>query len=153
MDTMQAIRAHSRGGPDRLRLEQAPIPVPGDDEVLIKVHAGSITYDELLWDESWTREGIDRTPMIPSHEVSGTVAELGDTVSDLKIGQDVYGLIEFDRDGAAAQFVTIPAADLAMKPRSVDHIQAAALPLAALTAWQALLDHAQVKAGESMLVT
>jgi NADPH:quinone reductase-like Zn-dependent oxidoreductase len=153
MDTMQAIRAHSRGGPDRLRLERAPVPVPVAGEVLIKVHAAAITYDELLWDESWTRQGIDRTPMIPSHEVSGTVAELGDTVSDLKIGQDVYGLIEFDRDGAAAQFVTIPAADLAMKPRSVDHIQAAALPLAALTAWQALLDHAQLQAGESVLVT
>src|SRR6476620_2129797 len=116
MDTMQAIRAHSRGGPDKLRLEQAPIPVPKSDEVLIKVHASSITYDELLWDESWTREGIDQTPIIPSHEVCGTVAELGDRVVDLTIGQDVYGLIEFDRNGAAAQYVTIPAADLATKP-------------------------------------
>ena len=153
MDTMQAIRAHSRGGPDRLRLERAPIPVPEADEVLIEVHAAAITYDELLWDESWTRNGIDRTPIIPSHEVSGTVAALGDRVRDLKIGQDVYGLIEFDRDGAAAEYVTVPAADLAVKPRSVDHIQAAALPLAALTAWQALLDHAQLRAGESVLVT
>lgn len=153
MDTMQAIRAHSRGGPDRLRLERAPIPVPEADEVLIEVHAAAITYDELLWDESWTRNGIDRTPIIPSHEVSGTVAALGDRVRDLKIGQDVYGLIEFDRNGAAAQYVTVPAADLAVKPRSVDHIQAAALPLAALTAWQALLDHAQLRAGESVLVT
>jgi len=117
------------------------------------VHAAAITYDELLWDESWTRNGIDRTPIIPSHEVSGTVAALGDRVRDLKIGQDVYGLIEFDRNGAAAQYVTVPAADLAVKPRSVDHIQAAALPLAALTAWQALLDHAQLRAGESVLVT
>ena len=117
MDTMQAIRAHSRGGPDSLRLERAPVPVPEADEVLIEVHAAAITYDELLWDESWTREGIDRTPIIPSHEVSGTVAELGDRVRDLKIGQDVYGLIEFDRDGAAAQYVTVPAADLAVKPR------------------------------------
>ena len=153
MDTMQAIRAHSRGGPDKLRLEQAPVPVPEADEVLVEVHAAAITYDELLWDESWTREGIDRTPIIPSHEVSGTVGTLGDRVRDLKIGEDVYGLIEFDRDGAAAQYVTVPAADLARKPQSVDHIQAAALPLAALTAWQALLDHAQLRAGESVLVT
>src|SRR6478672_2351902 len=106
MDTMQAIRAHSRGGPDRLRLERAPVPVPEPDEVLIEVHAAAITYDELLWDESWTRNGIDRTPIIPSHEVCGTVAELGDRVVDLTIGQDVYGLIEFDRNGAAAQYVT-----------------------------------------------
>jgi NADPH:quinone reductase-like Zn-dependent oxidoreductase len=153
MTTMQAIRAHSRGGPDRLRLEQAPVPVPEAGEVLIEIHAAAITDDELLWDESWTRGGVDRTPIIPSHEVSGTVGKLGDRLSDLKIGEDVYGLIEFDRDGAAAQYVTVPAADLARKPRSVDHIQAAALPLAALTAWQALLDHAQLRAGESVLVT
>src|SRR6478735_6178651 len=153
MDTMQAIRAHIRGVPDKRRLERAPVPVPKADDVLVEVHAAAITYDELLWDESWTRNGIDRTPIIPSHEVSGTVAALGDRVRDLKIGQDVYGLIEFDRNGAAAQYVTVPAADLAVKPRSVDHIQAAALPLAALTAWQALLDHAQLRAGESVLVT
>src|SRR6478736_53962 len=119
MDTMQAIRAHSRGGPDKLRLEQVPVPVPAADEVLIKVHAASITYDELLWDETWTRQGIDRTPIIPSHEVCGTVVELGDRVIDLTKGQDVYGLIEFDRDGAAAQYVTIQPADLAMNPLSV----------------------------------
>jgi len=153
MDTMQAIRAHIRGGPDKLRLERAPVPVPKADEVLVEVHAAAITYDELLWDESWTRNGIDRTPIIPSHEVSGAIAELGHRVNDLAIGQDVYGLIEFDRDGAAAEYVTIPAADLAIKPRRVDHIKAAALPLAALTAWQALLDHAQLQTGESVLVT
>jgi NADPH:quinone reductase-like Zn-dependent oxidoreductase len=152
METMRAIRAHARGGADRLRLEQAPIPVPAADEALIAVHAAGITYDELLWDESWTRNGIDRTPVIPSHEVSGTVAAVGSAVTSLSVGEDVYGLIEFDRDGAAAEYVTVHAADLAAKPRSVDHVRAAALPLAALTAWQALLDHAHLTAGESVLV-
>jgi NADPH:quinone reductase-like Zn-dependent oxidoreductase len=150
---MSAIRAHTRGGADRLHLEQAPIPEPQADEVLIEVHAAAITYDELLWDESWTRKGVDRTPIIPSHEVSGTVAGVGDQVTDLSIGQEVYGLIEFDRDGAAAQYVTAPAAELALKPSTVDHVHAAALPLAALTAWQALVDHAGLTAGESVLVT
>jgi NADPH:quinone reductase-like Zn-dependent oxidoreductase len=153
MDTMQAIRAHVRGGPDQLRLEQAPTPVPEADEILVRVRAAAITYDELLWDESWTRKGIDRTPIIPSHEVSGTVAALGAAVTERRIGEDVYGLIEFDRDGGAAQYVTVPAAEVARKPTTVDHIQAAALPLAALTAWQALVDHAQLVAGESVLVT
>ena len=153
MDTMQAIRAHARGGPERLHLEPAPIPIPAQGEVLVEVRAAAITYDELLWDESWTRNGLDRTPIIPSHEVSGTVAALGATVTDRSIGEDVYGLIEFDRDGAAAQYVTVPSADLARKPATVDHVHAAALPLAALTAWQALLDHAKVVAGESVLVT
>jgi NADPH:quinone reductase-like Zn-dependent oxidoreductase len=149
---MRAIRAHTRGGPDRLRMEQAPIPVPSSDEVLIEVHAAAITYDELLWDESWTRDGIDRTPIIPSHEVSGTVAAIGDSVTDLALGQDVYGLIDFDRDGAAAEYTTVRAAVLARKPKTIDHVHAAALPLAALTAWQALRDHAHVVAGESVLV-
>jgi NADPH:quinone reductase-like Zn-dependent oxidoreductase len=152
MDTMRAVRAHVRGGPEQLHLEQAPIPVPAADEVLVAVHAAAITYDELLWDESWTRNGIDRTPIIPSHEVSGTVAAVGTAVASWSVGQDVYGLIAFDRDGAAADYVTVPAADLAAKPSSIDHLHAAALPLAALTAWQALLDHAHVTSGESVLV-
>ena len=106
----------------------------------------------MLWDESWTRDGVDRTPIIPSHEVSGTVLAVGRAVTDVSIGQDVYGLIDFDRDGAAAEYVTVRAADLAAKPTSVDHVQSAALPLAALTAWQALFDHAHLTAGESVLV-
>jgi NADPH:quinone reductase-like Zn-dependent oxidoreductase len=152
VDTMQAIRAHARGGAERLVLESAPVPVPAADEALVEVHAAAITYDELLWDESWTRDGVDRTPIIPSHEVSGTVAAVGSAVTDLSVGQEVYGLIEFDRDGAAAEFVTVRAADLARKPTTVDHVHAAALPLAALTAWQALFDHAHLEAGHSVLV-
>lgn len=152
MATMHAIRAHTRGGPEQFVLEEAPVPVPADDEALVAVHAASITYDELQWDESWTRNGVDRTPIIPSHEVSGTVAALGAAVTGLSVSQDVYGLIEFDRDGAAAEFVTVPAADLARKPARIDHVHAAALPLAGLTAWQALRDHADVQAGESVLV-
>jgi NADPH:quinone reductase-like Zn-dependent oxidoreductase len=152
MDTMQAIRAHVRGGADRLVLEEAPIPVPAADEALVEVHAASITYDELLWDESWTRDGVDRTPIIPSHEVSGAVAAVGSAVTGLPVGQEVYGLIEFDRDGAAAEFVAVRADDLAGKPTTIDHVHAAALPLAALTAWQALFDHAHIEAGDSVLV-
>lgn len=153
VQSMQAIRAHARGGVEQLHLEQAPVPVPAEDEVLVQVHAAAITYDELLWDESWTRGGLDRTPIIPSHELSGEVVGLGASVVDLPIGREVYGLIAFDRDGAAAEYVTVRAADLAAKPATVDHVQAAALPLAALTAWQALLDHAHLTAGESVLVT
>jgi NADPH:quinone reductase-like Zn-dependent oxidoreductase len=152
VNTMQAVRAHSRGGAEKLRVEEAPVPVPAADEVLVRVHAAAITYDELLWDESWSRDGQDRTPIIPSHEVSGVVAAVGDDVVDLTVGQEVYGLVEFDRDGAAAEYVAVPAGDLTAKPSTVDHVRAAALPLAALTAWQALLDHAHLTAGESVLV-
>jgi NADPH:quinone reductase-like Zn-dependent oxidoreductase len=152
-DTMMALRAHARGGTEQLVYEQAPTPVPGPGEALVAVHAAAITFAELTWDLSWTtRDGRDRTPVIPAHEVSGTVASLGAGADGPSVGDEVYGLIDFDRDGAAAEFVTVPAAHLAARPRSVSHADAATLPLAALTAWQALGDHAALKPGERVLV-
>ncbi len=124
-----ALRAHARGGPEQLVYEPAPVPVPGPGEA-----------------------GKDRTPVIPSHEVSGTVAALGPGATGLTAGDEVYGLIDFDRDGAAAEFVTLPAAHLAARPRSVPHAEAATLPLAALTAWQAITDYAALEPGEQVLV-
>src|SRR5271167_4716855 len=86
-------------------------------------HAAAITFAELTWDLEWTtRDGADRTPVIPSHEMSGTVAGLA-------VGDEVIGLVDFDRDGAAAEYVVVPAASLAAKPPSVSHVQAATLPL------------------------
>jgi NADPH:quinone reductase-like Zn-dependent oxidoreductase len=153
--TMMALRAHARGGPEQLVYEEAPTPVPGPGEALVEVHAAAITFAELTWDQTWTTAaGRDRTPIIPSHEVSGTVVGLGlDAGGGVAVNDEVYGLIEFDRNGAAAQYVTLPAADLAARPRSVSHTDAATLPLAALTAWQALVDHAALRPGEEVLVT
>jgi NADPH:quinone reductase-like Zn-dependent oxidoreductase len=153
MDMMMALRAHTRGGPDQLVYEQAPIPVPQRGEALVAVHAAAITFAELTWDLSWTtRDGKDRTPVIPSHEMSGTVTRVGTGAAGVDPGAEVYGLIGFDRDGAAAEYVTVPAAELAARPRSVPHEAAATLPLAALTAWQALVDYAALEAGERVLV-
>ena len=153
METMMALRARTRGGPEQLVYERVSRPVAGPGEALVAVHAAGITFDELTWDLSWTtRGGADRTPMIPSHEVSGTVAATGPGVTGLAPGDEVYALIDFDRDGAAAEYVTVPASALAARPRSVSHVQAATLPLAALTAWQALVDHAGVRRGERVLV-
>ena len=151
--TMMALRAHARGGPEQLVYEEAPTPEPGPGEALVEVHAAAITFAELTWDQSWTTsDGRDRTPVIPSHEVSGTVVGLGPGASGVSPGQEVYGLIDFDRDGAAAQYVTLPAAHLAARPRSVADAETATLPLAALTAWQALVDHAALQPGERVLV-
>jgi NADPH:quinone reductase-like Zn-dependent oxidoreductase len=144
---MMALRAHQRGGPEALVVERAPVPVAAPGEVLVAVHAAAITFDELTWAETWTR-----TPAIPSHEVSGVVAETGPGVTEFRAGDEVYGLIRFDRAGAAAEFVTVPAADLATKPRTASHAVAAALPLAGLTALQALVDHAAVRPADSVLV-
>lgn len=97
--------------------------------MLVEVHAVGLTAGELAWPESW--------PAIPGHEVSGVVTALGPGVTGAEDGQEVYGLIRFDRDGGAAEYVTAPAADLAVKPGSADHVGAASMALAALTAWQA----------------
>jgi NADPH:quinone reductase-like Zn-dependent oxidoreductase len=152
MTTMTALRAHHRGGPEVLTVEQAPVPVPADGEVLVAVDAAAITFDELSWDETWSRAGVDRTPIIPSHEVSGVVAAVASDVTDFTVGDEVYGLIQFDRDGAAAEYVAVAAADLAARPATVSHVESAALPLAGLTAWQALVEHAKVQPGERVLV-
>jgi NADPH:quinone reductase-like Zn-dependent oxidoreductase len=152
MADMSALRAHRRGGPEVLVVERAPIPAPDSGEVLIEVRAGAITFDELTWEETWARDGQDRTPVIPSHEVSGVIAAKADDVTEFSVGDEVYGLIRFDRDGAAAEYVTAPAADLAPRPTSVSHVVAAALPLAGLTAWQALVDRADVQPGQHVLV-
>jgi len=154
MATMMALRAHARGGPEQLVYERAPVPAAGPGEALIAVHAAAITFAELTWDQSWTtKDGKDRTPVIPSHEMSGTVSALGDGAAGFAVGDDVIGLIDFDRDGAAAEYVAVPVTRLAAKPRGVSHAEAATLPLAALTAWQALVDQAALDAGEQVLVT
>ena len=155
-ELMYAVRGHRRGGPERLRYETAPVPEPGAGEVQVAVHAASITAGELGWDATWTDRyddsGSPRVPIVPSKEVSGTVSARGPGVTDLEVGDPVYGLIPFLRDGAAAEYTVVPAAVLAAKPRSIDHEHAAALPLAGLTAWQGLLGHGGLEAGQRVLV-
>lgn len=152
--TMMALRAHARGGPDKLVYEQASLPEPAPGEVLVAVHAVGITFTELGWDVAWAAPGGggDRPALTPGHEISGTVAGFGDDVSQFSMGEEVYGLVDFDRPGGAADYVTIPANALTAKPRSVTHVHAAALALAALTAWQALVDHAALAPGERILI-
>jgi NADPH:quinone reductase-like Zn-dependent oxidoreductase len=149
---MNALRAHTRGGPEVLVYESAPRPRPGRGDVLVAVHAAAITFAELTWAETWTRAGSDRTPIVPSHEFSGVVSEIGAGVGNVRPGDAVYGLVPFDQDGAAADFVVVPSHSVVAKPEHVSHLQAAAVPLAALTAWQALFDQAGLVPGERVLV-
>jgi NADPH:quinone reductase-like Zn-dependent oxidoreductase len=141
--TMYAVRAYS-AEPTDLRYEQVPTPSPGPGEVLVAVHATAVTAGELSWSDEW--------PLIPAHDLSGAVAEFGAQVTDLAAGDQVYALIGFDRPGAAAEYVAVPADQLAAMPTSIDHVAAATVPLGALTAWQALVDHANVVAGQHVLV-
>jgi NADPH:quinone reductase-like Zn-dependent oxidoreductase len=152
MANMMALRAHTHGGPEVLVYESAPRPTPGDGDLLIAVHAAAITFMELTWPETWSSGGVDRTPIVPSHEFSGVVAEVGGGVTDVSVGDEVYGVVPFDWDGAAAEYVVVPAGDVAAKPRTASHVVAAAAALPALTAWEALVEHADVQAGDRVLV-
>ena len=150
---MQAARVHERGGPERLVVEDAAVPPAGIGDVLVRVHAASFTPTELTWTATWTdRLGRDRLPIIPGHEVSGVVAELGYGTFGLAVGDEVYGLTDWYRDGTAAEYVAVEARNLAQKPASLDHTATAAIPMAALTATQALFDIARLVAGQTVVI-
>jgi len=150
---MKAIRLHGRGGPDQLVYEDAPQPHPGAGEVLVRVHAAGVIATELSWGETYsTRAGSVRVLPIPGHDLSGVVEEVGPGVNTLSRGSAVYALTAFDRDGAEAEYTIALPGELAPKPRTLDHVQTAAVPLAALTAWQALFDHARLVAGQTVLI-
>ena len=142
---MRAIRLHSRGGPEQLVLDEVERPTLREGDALVRVQAAAITRDELDWP-------VDRLPAVPSYELSGTVAALAAGVEGVAVGDPVYALAPFDRDGAAADFAAVPASLLAPKPRTLDHVESAAVPLAALSAWQGLFDHGRLEPGERVLV-
>jgi NADPH:quinone reductase-like Zn-dependent oxidoreductase len=150
---MAALRLHEPGGPERLVFETAPTPEPGTGDVLVEVHAASYTPGELTWGSTFIdRSGHDRRPVIPCHEVSGVVVALGFGAAGLSIGEEVYGLTDWYRDGAAAGYVAVEARNLAPRPRTLGHLETATLPLAGLTALQALFDHGGLVAGQSVLI-
>lgn len=142
MSEMRAVLAAQAGA--SFEMGDVARPEPGDDGVLVAVKAAAITKDELTWPGKW--------PAIPSFEISGVVAEVGGGVSGFAVGDEVYALLDFEGSGGASDFAAVPAATLAAKPASVDHVAAASLPLAALTAWQAVVDHAHLEAGQRVLV-
>jgi NADPH:quinone reductase-like Zn-dependent oxidoreductase len=151
---MKAAHLYQRTGPDRLRVEEHPKPVPADDEILVRVHAAGVTPTELMWVPTWTtRNGEPRAlPVIPGHEFSGVVAAVGAKVTDVTVGIAVYGLNDWFRDGAQAEYCLAQPSDVATKPTSIDHVHAAAVPISALTAWQGLFDRAGPIAGQRVLI-
>jgi NADPH:quinone reductase-like Zn-dependent oxidoreductase len=144
-DAMSAIRVHPPGTVEALALERIGIPRVGAGEALVRVHAAAITRDELEWP-------ADRLPAIPSYELSGTIAARASAVSDVAVGDPVWALTGFDRDGAAAEYTLVPVAFLAPKPRTLGHVESAAIPLAGLTAWQGLFAHGALREGERVLI-
>ena len=141
---MRALRHHKNG----LKMGEIEIPTPGLHDILIKVHATSITANELTWTETIAQEYP-----IPGHDVAGTVAATGADVTGFTEGDEVFALTSFSRNGAAAEYVTASATSFAIKPSGLSFEDAAAIPLSALWVWQALFQHADVKAGQRILVT
>jgi NADPH:quinone reductase-like Zn-dependent oxidoreductase len=151
---MQALIARDRGaGISGLSLAEVPHPHAAENDVVVRVHAAGFTPGELDWPGTWTdRAGRDRTPTIPGHEVSGVVAELGYGTTGLTVGQRVFGLTDWTRNGTLAEYVALEARNLAPLSASIDHTVAAAVPISGLTAWQALFDHGHLKAGQTVLI-
>jgi len=151
--TMKAIRIHNYGGPEVLQYEDAPRPEPQAGEVLVRVHAAGV--NPIDWK---VREGHmkdfwpHKLPLILGWDLSGVVEELGRGVSRFKIGDEVYSVPDPTRNGAYADYIVVREPELALKPNSLHHIRAAAVPLAALTAWQSLFDTAQLQPGQRVLI-
>ena len=143
--TMAAVRLDAPGL-DGLTVEMIQTPQAHAGEALVEVHAAALTRDELEWP-------VDRLPAIPCYELSGVVVDVADEVERVAVGDAVYALTEFDRDGVAAAYAAVPASLLAPKPSTLDHLQSAAVPLPALSAWQGLFDHGRLHAGQRALVT
>src|SRR6266481_3850479 len=151
--TMKAIRIHNYGGPEVLQYEEAPRPKPQAGEVLIRVHAAGVNPIDWKVREGYMKDfWPHKFPLIPGWDLSGVVEEVGTGVSRFKKGDEVYSVPDASRDGAYAEYIAVRESELALKPKSLHHVRAAAVPLAAVTAWQALFDTAQLQPDQRVLI-
>jgi NADPH:quinone reductase-like Zn-dependent oxidoreductase len=150
---MKAIAvADQAAGLAGMTLTERPKPPAAINDVIVEVHASGFVPTELTWPSTWTDRGIHaRTPSIPGHEVAGVVAELGYGTTGLSVGQRVFGLTDWHRDGTLAEYVAVEARNLARLPADVDFAVAASLPISGLTAWQGLFDHGHLQAGQRVV--
>ena len=136
-----------------MTLVERPGPPAAINDVVVQVHASGFVPTELTWPSTWTdRAGRDRAPSIPGHELAGVVSALGYGTTGLSVGQRVFGLTDWHRDGTLAEYVAIEARNLAPLPGDVDFTVGASLPISGLTAWQGLFEHGRLRAGQSVLV-
>ncbi len=135
-----------------MTLVERPEPQPAINDVVVRIHASGFVPTEMEWPSTWTdRAGRDRTPSIPGHELAGVVTALGYGTTGLSVGQRVFGLADWHRDGTLAEYVAIEARNLAPLPGDVDFTAAASLPISGLTAWQGLFQHGRLQAGQTVL--
>ncbi|MBO0844074.1 MAG: NADP-dependent oxidoreductase [Nocardioides sp.] len=136
-----------------MTLVERPEPEPAINDVVVQVHASGFVPTEMAWPSTWTdRLNRDRTPSIPGHELAGVVTALGYGTTGLSVGQRVFGLTDWTRDGTLAEYAAVEARNLAPLPGDVDFTVGASLPISGLTAWQGLFEHGRLRAGQSVLV-
>jgi NADPH:quinone reductase-like Zn-dependent oxidoreductase len=146
------VVADQAAGLAGMTLAERPDPAAAINDVTVQVHASGFVATEMEWPSTWTdRADRDRTPSIPGHEVAGVVTALGYGSTGLSVGQRVFGLADWYRDGTLAEYVAIEARNLAPMPGDVDFTVGASLPISGLTAWQGLFDHGRLQAGQSIL--
>jgi NADPH:quinone reductase-like Zn-dependent oxidoreductase len=139
-------------GTTGMKLSERPEPVAAINDVVVQIHASGFVGTELTWTSTWTdRRGGDRTPSIPGHELAGVVTALGYGTTGLSVGQRVFGLADWYRDGTLAEQVAIEARNLAPLPGDVDFTVGASLPISGLTAWQGLFEHGHLRSGQSVI--
>jgi NADPH:quinone reductase-like Zn-dependent oxidoreductase len=150
---MKAIVVTDReAGTAGMKLTERPEPAAAINDVIVRVHASGFVPTELGWPSTWTdRRDRDRTPSIPGHELAGVVTALGYGTTGLSVGQRVFGLADWYRDGTLAEYVAIEARNLAPLPGDVDYTVGASLPISGLTAWQGLFEHGRLRAGQSVI--
>jgi len=150
---MKAIVVTDRAaGTAGMRLVERREPQAAINDVVVRVHASGFVGTELTWPSTWTdRLDRDRTPSIPGHELAGVVTALGYGTTGLSVGQRVFGLADWYRDGTMAEYLAIEARNLAPLPGDVDFTVAASLPISGLTAWQGLFEHGRLRPGQSVL--
>lgn len=151
---MKAIRLHQVDGPDSLLYEDAPKPGPKDNQMLVRVSATAITPTEFAWYPTFhsPEGGARRFPIILGHEFSGVVDAIGPACTGVQVGDAVYGLSDWFIDGAQAEYCLTVPANVAPKPVSLKHAEAAVVPISALTAWQGLIDRAHLSEGQRVLI-
>ena len=152
--TMNAVVVTDQAtGTAGMKLAERPMPKASINDVIVRIHASGFVPTELDWPSTWVnRTGQKRTPSIPGHELAGVVTNLGYGTTGLSVGQRVFGLADWYRDGTLAEYVAIEARNLAPLPGDVDFAVGASLPISGLTAWQGLFQHGRLQAGQSVLV-
>jgi NADPH:quinone reductase-like Zn-dependent oxidoreductase len=149
---MKAVRLNAFGSPEMLKVEEVPVPEPAEGEILVRIHGASINpVDHKIRSGNYPRVQPDKLPLTSGRDVSGTVERCGPGVTIWEPGAAVYAMLPEDR-GGYAEFVAVPARDCAAKPEATDHVRAAAVPLAGLTAWQGLFDHGGLQEGQHVLI-